>query len=354
EIVRILIVLDDRYLADLTGLDKSLADRIIHVRPGALPRHDLEEAIRAAIGPHAETAGFALDEAIISAALSPAATDEFRAQPGLGIARTEAAIARARQRRSMTLSVEDFEAVTARTAAPTAGQLKTALSSTVKGQDQALETIAERLAPTLAGLKLRPERPQGVLLFVGPSGVGKTETAKQLATTVYGTAAALIVLDMTEYANQEDARMKLIGASPVWKNSSTDGLLTTKVIQKPRSVVLLDEFEKAHPLVWNIFLPVFDEGRLTDDWGNVAYFSDTIVIMTSNLGVREGSARTAGFGHERAFDAKRQDAAIAEALPPELLNRITATVRFDALSQEAIRELARMELERAFSRFAKR
>lgn len=188
--------------------------------------------------------------------------------------------------------------------------------------------------------------------LTGPSGSGKTETAKQLAATVYGSADALIRLDMTEYANEEDARMKLIGASSVWKNSSIHGLLTTKVIVQPRSVVLLDEFEKAHPSVWNVFLQVFDEGRLTDGWGNVASFAETIVVLTSNLGVREGSARAAGFGDKGDFDAARQDAVITEAMPPELLNRITATVRFDSLSPEAVRDIARMELTRAFERFS--
>lgn len=352
EVVRFLVVLDDRYLDDLTDLDKKFAERIRHIRLSDLSRPDLAEIIRNEIGPHAEMAGYSLSDEVIEAALAPSASDEITAQPGLGIARVESAIARARRRKASTLSAEDFIPTTTRTTKKSAEELNAALRSTVKGQDQALETVAEHLSPALAGLKLRPERPHGVLFFVGPSGSGKTETAKQLASTVYGSADALIRLDMTEYANEEDARMKLIGASSVWKNSSTHGLLTTKVIAQPRSVVLLDEFEKAHPSVWNVFLQVFDEGRLTDGWGNVASFAETIVIMTSNLGVREGSARTAGFGGNGDFDSARQDAAITEAMPPELLNRITATVRYDALSTQAVREIARMELTRAFNRFS--
>lgn len=221
----------------------------------------------------------------------------------------------------------------------------------MRGQDVAIGILAGRLAPALAGLKLRLERPHGVFLFAGPSGVGKTETAKRLADAVYGSPDALIRLDMSEYANEEDARMKLIGASKVWKNSSTEGLLTTKVIEKPRSVILLDEFEKSHPSVWNVFLQVFDEGTLTDGWGRVASFAETIIILTSNLGAREASARSAGFGEVEQFDAGRQDAAISEALPPELQGRLTATVHFDPLSADALHELARIELERAFDRF---
>jgi ATP-dependent Clp protease ATP-binding subunit ClpA len=352
EAIRFLIVLDDRYLDDLTDLDKKFAERIRHIRLHDLSRRDLVEIIRNEIGPQAEMAGYSLGDDIIEAALTPAASDEVCAQPGLGIDRVEAAIARARRRKASALSAEDFIPTTARTTTKSAGELNVVLRRTIKGQDQALEAITERLSPALVGLKLRPERPHGVLFFVEPSGSGKTETAKQLASAVYGSADALIRLDMTEYANEEDARMKLIGASSVWKNSSTHGLLTTKVIAQPRSVLLLDEFEKAHPSVWNVFLQVFDEGRLTDGWGNVASFAETIVIMTSNLGVREGSSRAAGFGGKGDFDATRQDAAITEVLPPELLNRITATVRFDALSPEAVREIARMELTRAFERFS--
>jgi len=144
-----------------------------------------------------------------------------------------------------------------------------------------------------------------------------------------------------------------MGRERIWKGSSTSGLLTTKVIERPRCVVLLDELEKAHLNVWNLFLQVFDEGRLTDGWGQVATFSETIIVMTSNLGVREGSERAAGFGAADGFDVNRQDAAITRALPPELQNRMSATVHFAPLSADAIREVALIELERAVDQFAR-
>ena len=220
----------------------------------------------------------------------------------------------------------------------------------VRGQDDAVDTFATYLAPAMSGLKLRTEQPHGVFLFTGPSGVGKSELAKHASQVVYGTSENLIRLDMSEYGNGADGRAKLIGAHRSWKNSSTEGLLTTKVIQRPRSLVLLDEFEKSSPEIWPLFLQVFDEGRLTDGWGQTASFAETIVVMTSNIGLRQAQTRPAGFGAGSAR-GDRQVGAVREALPPELLNRITAVIPFRPLSESTIRELAQRELTRASERF---
>ena len=321
---RFLIVVNEDRIDTLAGLDEDLAEGICHIR---------------------------LNSRLLDEALSPAAADGKIGQPGLAIERVDAAIARARQRKRADLRLDDFEYGAATMAAPTADELKSRLRAHVRGQDSAISVVAERLAPALAGLKLRPERPHNVFFFAGPSGVGKTETAKRLAEAVYGSPEVLIRLDMSEHADEDYARMKLIVASKIWKNSSTDGLLTTKVLEKPRSVILLDKFEKSDPSAWNVFLQVFDEGKLTDGCDHVASFSDTIVILTSNLGAREGGARSAGHGEAGEFDTSRQDAATSDALPPELQGRLTATVHFDPLAADALRELARMELERVFARF---
>ncbi|MCU4298785.1 AAA family ATPase [Brevibacterium permense] len=349
--IRFLIVLNDERLDALEGLDIDLTDTIAHIRLGTLPRDEMVDIVRTMAGAHVDAAGFSLNEDQLASALAPAAANEYLGQPGLAISRVETAVARARQRGGRIISGRDLECSASNASALSAEGLKSRLLAEVRGQDAAVSTLAGRLAPALTGLKLRPERPHGVFLFAGPSGVGKTETAKRLADTVYGSPDALIRLDMSEYANEDDARMKLIGASKVWKNSSTEGLLTTKVIEKPRSVILLDEFEKPHPSVWNVFLQVFDEGMLTDGRGRVASFAESIIILTSNLGAREASVRSAGFGEVDQYDASRQDAAISDALPPELQGRLTATVHFDPLSVDALRELARMELERAMTRF---
>ncbi|MFV0433072.1 MAG: AAA family ATPase, partial [Leucobacter sp.] len=167
---------------------------------------------------------------------------------------------------------------------------------------------------------------------------------------VLGTDEALIRLDMSEYSTHEDSVMKLIGGHRIWKKSSTEGLLTTRIIQQPRTVLLLDEFEKSNPLVWPLFLQIFDEGRLTDGWGNTASFAETIIIMTSNLGVREGAKPGTGFGSTHTFDSSRQLQEIERVLPPELLGRITETICFDPLDENAIQQLAHDELARLSGR----
>lgn len=205
----------------------------------------------------------------------------------------------------------------------------------VRGQDDALGVIAERVTMGLHGLKLRPERPHTVLMLSGPSGTGKSATARALARAAYGDPDAMIALDMSEYSDAADARMRLIGASRIWKNSTREGLLTTRVQEKPRSVILLDEFEKAHRNVWQLFLQVFDEGRLTDGWGCEADFSQTIIVLTTNLGT--------------APDFRTPD----EVFAPELLGRLDANVSFAALSDGTLHEIAAKEVDEVASRLAR-
>lgn len=218
---------------------------------------------------------------------------------------------------------------------PTLVELALELRKHVRGQDDALGVIAERVSMGLHGLKLRPERPHAVLMLNGPSGTGKTTTVKTLARAAYGDSEALIRLDMSEYADAADGRMKLIGASRIWKNSSREGLLTTRVQERPRAVVLLDEFEKSHRSVQQLFLQVFDDGRLTDGWGYEADFSQTIVVMTTNVNTAP-DFRSA----EETFSA-------------ELLGRVDAQVWYQPLSTEILREIATKEVEDAARRLAR-
>ena len=173
-----------------------------------------------------------------------------------------------------------------------------ALQLRVIGQDSAVENVVRRLAVTRAGLDLRPERPDGVFLFVGPSGVGKTEFALALAQELFGSDDALIRLDMSEYSDSS-AATRLVGPPPGYVgHDNPSAWLTTRMAKTSAKVLLLDEVEKADPSVWNVFLQVFDAGRLTDCKGVVASFSSTIVIMTSNIGAQAFTKNAMGFaGH---------------------------------------------------------
>lgn len=220
------------------------------------------------------------------------------------------------------------------------------LHSRIRGQDAAIATISARLDLVKAGLKLRPERPHGVFLFAGPTGVGKTELAQQLAVGIYGHTDALIRLDMSEYGEYEFGLSRLIGVGQGYVGQSEPkGWLTTRIAARPRSLLLLDEIEKADRRIWDTFLQVFDAGRLTDGRGNTADFSETTIILTSNLGAREAARASIGFGDPHAASGARRRAAITEAFAPELLNRLDEIVYFEPLDAATIEEIASAQLD---------
>ena len=233
--------------------------------------------------------------------------------------------------------------------------LSSLLQARIKGQVEATVQVAERLILTRQGLDIRPERPNGVFLFVGPSGVGKTELAREVALHEFGSYDQLIRIDMSELSDRS-ASTRLIGPHPGYIGSDDpSGWLTTKVIAMPKCVVLLDEIEKAHPGIWNTFLQVFDTGRLTDGRGVTADFRETLIIMTSNLGTTT-SAMPLGFGDPTARATVARDrviGAVKSEMPPEFLNRIDDIIVFDALSSEIIAEIAQAEVDAARVRLAK-
>jgi len=217
------------------------------------------------------------------------------------------------------------------------------LQKTIVGQSEPIATIAKAIRRARAGLS-DPRRPIGTFLFLGPTGVGKTELARQLAKFLFDDIDSLVRIDMSEYM-EKHAVSRMIGAPPGYVGYEEGGQLTEKVRRKPYSVVLLDEIEKAHPDVFNILLQLFDDGQLTDSFGRKVDFKNTVIIMTSNIGTKRiRDDKTVGFDSsavDDSFDgmAKKIIEEVKKLFNPELLNRIDATIVFRRLTREHISEI---------------
>jgi len=225
------------------------------------------------------------------------------------------------------------------------------LSRRVVGQREAISALARNLRLNKGPLKENFERADGVLLFLGPTGVGKTELAKSLAEFLFGDEKKMVRLDMSEYRDSAISVDKLIGMPRGIVGSERGGILTNQVRDNPYTVVLLDEVEKAHPNVLNLFLQVFDEGFLTDGRGRKVYFSDTVIIMTSNLGSDEFKRfmKPMGFLVDSQQLETVKKAILKEVenhFSPEFLNRIDDIIVFSPLTREEVREISRRYLER--------
>lgn len=226
-------------------------------------------------------------------------------------------------------------------------QMKESLKGVVIGQDNAITKTVKAIQRNRIGIK-DPNKPIGVFMFLGPTGVGKTLLAKRLAEYLFDSSDALIRMDMSEYMEKFTVS-RLVGAPPGYVGYEEGGQLTEKVRRHPYSVVLLDEIEKAHPDVFNLLLQVMDEGRLTDSLGRKIDFKNTIIIMTSNVGTRQLKDFGAGVGFRNEAPSREQDhAVITKALnrvfAPEFLNRIDDIIMFDALSKESIFSIIDIEL----------
>ncbi|CAI5929116.1 unnamed protein product [Closterium sp. NIES-64] len=225
------------------------------------------------------------------------------------------------------------------------------LHERVVGQDEAVQAVAEAVLRSRAGLS-RPGQPTGSFLFLGPTGVGKTELAKALAEQLFDDENQLVRIDMSEYMEQHSVA-RLIGAPPGYVGHEEGGQLTEAVRRRPYSVVLFDEVEKAHTSVWNTLLQVLDDGRLTDGRGRTVDFSNTVIIMTSNLGAQH---LLAGLSGEVGMDEAKKEvlAEVRKHFRPELLNRLDEMVVFEPLSLPELRKIARLQMRQVAARLADR
>jgi ATP-dependent Clp protease ATP-binding subunit ClpC len=231
-----------------------------------------------------------------------------------------------------------------------------ALKGKVIGQDKAVEAISKAIQRTRAGLK-DPKKPIGSFIFLGPTGVGKTELAKELARFLFDSEDALIRVDMSEYMEKFSVS-RLVGAPPGYVGYEEGGQLTEKVRRKPYSVVLLDEIEKAHPDIFNLLLQVLDDGQLTDGLGRKVDFKNTIIILTSNIGSRQLKDFGTGVGFTTPTKSKTQDEesrsviqnALKKTFSPEFLNRIDDVIVFNSLQKEDIFKIIDIAIKDVFKR----
>jgi ATP-dependent Clp protease ATP-binding subunit ClpC len=290
------------------------------------------------------------------------ANEDFEKAPGLRdrveALRSELEEARGGRRPVAEVGPEDIAQVVSRATGIPVSQLteeererlmrlEEQLHERVVGQEEAVEAVAEAVRRARAGLS-DPDRPIGSFLFLGPTGVGKTELARTLAEALFGDEAAMVRIDMSEFQERHTVS-RLVGAPPGYVGYEEAGQLTEQIRRRPYSVLLLDEIEKAHPDVFNILLQILDDGRLTDAQGRTVDFKNTVIIMTSNMGAERIQAHTR---REETFEELKEDMlqVVRHHLRPEFVNRIDEIIVFRALAREQIVDIARLLLERTTRR----
>jgi ATP-dependent Clp protease ATP-binding subunit ClpB len=222
------------------------------------------------------------------------------------------------------------------------------LHQRVVGQDEAIRAVSSAMRRARAGIQ-DPNRPLGSFLFLGPTGVGKTELARALAEFLFDQEQSMIRIDMSEYM-EKHAVARLIGAPPGYVGYEEGGQLTEAVRRRPYAVILLDEIEKAHPDVFNVLLQILDDGRLTDSQGRTVDFCNTVIAMTSNL----GSQYIVEYAGDRDTMRRLVDESVKQAFRPEFINRIDEVIIFDALTEDDLRHIVEIQVRRLADRLRER
>lgn len=297
EEIKLILVCEARQFQKLSLIADDFTRQLVVVRLRPLSDSAVRQVVERVRPAMEASHGVQISSALHDEVCLPPRSTDTVAHPGLAADRLDAAASRARVLGDAVAEVSHLASTRSVQKAPySVDDLKARLSLDVRGQDDAVSAVALRLALTLARLDLRPQRPDGVFLFVGPIGVGKTKLARALSLSLFGSEESLIRLDMSEYA-QEWAVSRLVGAMPGYPGATeSENWLTTRVSQMPDCVLLLEDIEKAHPVVQNTFLQVFDTGRLTDSRGLTADFANTVIVMTSNLGASAMAGPGLGFG----------------------------------------------------------
>jgi ATP-dependent Clp protease ATP-binding subunit ClpA len=352
---RLVLTIAEPFHTRLSVHDAELTQEIEMIRVEPLDDDDLRAV--AAVHGAALAAHHEVDypsEVLVAAPSAGGPTD--RSHPGLLVDRLDHAGTVAALREDRTVQLADLGLVPPQPAAGDLSTLDERLKARIRGQDQSISVVAARLALTRSQMDLRPERPDGVFLFAGPTGVGKTALARALCVELFGDEDRLIRLDMSEFMH-EWAVTRLIGPAPGYVGSTQpEEWLTTRVREQSHSVILLDEIEKAHPKIWTTFLQVFDAGRLSDLQGEVS-FAHTIIILTTNLGATTQQSTPIGFSSDAddpSAARTRAEGVIKDAIPPEMVNRLDGVVVFNPLGPRVIREIAADEIQRTTQRLAER